>query len=265
MKLLSLNVALFEQNNAQLADFIQAQQPDILCLQEVTKKIDEQAKSEFISQPAIDQASPALAYNFFAPIWVMENFNKDNFHGDEHFQFELGGWAELGNYVRSRFPISQGKNVFVQNEFSYVTDWSCWPEDDVRAVQVTDIDLPETKLRILNYHGIWSRDKLGTDLTLQACHKIKQLALEVDYPAIICGDFNLFPDTDSMQVFADQFESLVDTYKIKTTRPQSNELSAHNRNIVDYVLVSKGVKVSDFAVPDVAVSDHLPLVVEFSL
>jgi endonuclease/exonuclease/phosphatase family metal-dependent hydrolase len=68
-----------------------------------------------------------------------------------------------------------------------------------------------------------------------------------------------------MQVFYNDFISLVDTYKIKTTRPSSNELNGLKRNVVDFVMVSPDIKVNSFEVLDSDVSDHLPLVLDFEI
>lgn len=264
MKLISLNVALFESNNEKLSSFIESSNADILCLQEVTKRVDDETNSAFISLDSIDTASPGLRSSFFAPIWTLKTFDKSDFHGEEHFQFDLGGLAEFGQYIRSRYPITKAQNIFVQNHFSYITDWSNWPAEDYRAVQVTDIELENTHLRILNYHGIWSKDKKGTELTKQACETINSLANEVECPSIICGDFNLFPDTESMAVFSNH-QNLLNEYEIRSTRPSSNELNNQSRNVVDYILVSDGIKVNDFQVIDSDVSDHLPLMLDFEL
>lgn len=265
MKLLSLNVALFEENNDKLAEFIQAQQADFLCLQEVTKRIDDSVSQRSISFDSINSASNELTQSFFAPVWVLSKFEKHNFHGKEHFKFDLGGKVEFGNYIKSRFPITKGQNIFVQNHFTYVTNWSKWPEEDYRAVQVVDVNANGKELRLLNYHGIWSKDKYGTDNTLHACEIIRDLALEVSYPSIICGDFNLFPDTESINILSSHFNNLCNSYQIKTTRPQSNELSDKSRNVVDYVFVSKDIMVKTFEVIQNDVSDHLPLVIEFEM
>jgi len=265
MKLLSLNVALFEKNNEKLARFILTQKPDILSLQEVTRRVDLSAGRDFISMNSIDVASSQLVHSFFAPIWILSKFEKLDFHGKEKFTFDMKGKVEFGNYLRSRYPIVKGQNVFVQNHLSLVTDWSAWPEEDYRAVQVSDLDIEGKKVRILNYHGIWSKDKLGNAATKKACDLIKQYVMEVEYPSIITGDFNLFPDTESIKVFSPELLNLVDTHEIKTTRPASNELSGEARNVVDYIFVTKGVKVTKFEVLDLDVSDHLPLVLEFDL
>jgi endonuclease/exonuclease/phosphatase family metal-dependent hydrolase len=265
MKLLSLNVALFEKNNKQLSDFLSQENADILMLQEVVKRVDESAEQDFISKDAIDLVSSHLKHSFYAPVWVLSNFEKNDFHGYDHFKFDLGGKVEFGNYLKSKFEITSGENIFVQNHFCYTKDWSKWPEEDSRAVQISDTIIDNKKLRLLNYHGIWSKDKFGNAKTQRACEIIKAKALEFDGPSIICGDFNLFPDTKSMNVFENDFISLVDQYNIKTTRPHTNELSDKERNVVDYVLVSKGIKVNDFRVINSDVSDHLPLVLDFDL
>ncbi len=265
IKLLSLNVALFEKNNEKLARFIMMQAPDILSLQEVTRRVDVSANREFISMNSIDVATSKLTESFFAPVWLLSKFEKNDFHGKEHFVVDFKGKIEFGNLLKSRYPITKGQNIFVQNQFSYVTDWSKWPEEDYRAVQVSDLEIDGKKVRVLNYHGIWTKDKRGTDKTKAACEVIKKLALEVDYPAIITGDFNLFPDTESIGVFTPELKNLVNEFEIKTTRPATNELSAAERNVVDYVFVTKGVTVKKFEVLEVDVSDHLPLVLEFEL
>ena len=68
-----------------------------------------------------------------------------------------------------------------------------------------------------------------------------------------------------MKVFYKDFVSLVDTYKIKTTRPGSNELSSLERNVVDFILVTPDIKINSFEVLDSEVSDHLPLILDFEI
>jgi endonuclease/exonuclease/phosphatase family metal-dependent hydrolase len=265
MKLISLNIGLFEKNNKELSAFIEEQHADILVLQEVVKRIDEKAYADVISKDTIDHASPELEFSFFSPVWILSHFEKDNFHGQEHFSYNLGGNVEFGSYVRSAFPILSGRTIFVQNSQAYITNWSSWPEEDYRAFQIIDLDVSGKKLRLINYHGIWSKDKQGSEKTKKACEHIRDKAREVDYPSIICGDFNLFPDTESMSVFHDHFINLPDQYGITTTRPLSNELNNAKRNVVDYILIDPSIHVDRFDVLKNDISDHLPLILNFHL
>ena len=266
MKLLSLNVALFEPNNSKLTKFLKDQAPDIVCFQEVTRALDTNVLKKYISKDPIDTATSKLSYGFYGPVDMFGSFELKEFHGKGKFRFNPGGILELGNYMKSKYPIKKAQNIFLEGHFTYDTDWnSKWPEEDYRAALVADIYLGKNLLRVINYHGIWTRDKLGNERTLSACKKIKDLALEAKGEVIICGDFNLFPGTPSMKVFQDSFISLVERYNIKMTRPASNELSGQDRNVVDYILLSRNIKVKSFNVLGTDVSDHLPLVLEFEL
>lgn len=265
MRLITLNVALFEANNSKLEKFLKDQRADIVCFQEVAKEIDETVLHEYITKSPIDSATSELGYYFFGPTSIMDRFDMEGFHGHDAFHFDLGGLTEVGNYTKSKFKLNKGQNIFVENHLTYVEGRPKWPDEDYRAVLVTDFEVGKKQLRVLNYHGIWTRDKLGNERSLKACKKINKLALEAEGAVVIGGDFNLFPDTLSMKVFEKNFTSLVDQYKIKTTRPASNELSKLKRNVVDYIWISKGVKVNNFKVIDNDVSDHLPLVLDFEI
>lgn len=265
MRLVSLNVALFEANNKLLSTFLHEQNADFVCLQEVTRGLEDSVIKDYESKDIVDKATSGLPYFFFGPNSIMGDFQQKNFHGKELYVFKFGGLMEFGNYTKSKHKITKAQNVFVQNHFTYNTDNSKWPDEDYRAVLVTDHVFDGKKLRILNYHGVWTRNKMGTEKSIAANRIIRDLALQAEGEVIICGDFNLFPDTPSMKLLDDKFESLVDTYKIQTTRPASNELSQHKRNVVDYVLISKGINVKNFKVLDSDVSDHLPLILDFEL
>jgi endonuclease/exonuclease/phosphatase family metal-dependent hydrolase len=267
MQLLSLNVAIFEANNEPVSKFLTKQNADILCLQEVTKKIDNSANPDYISKSPIDEATKNLKYEFYNPITMLKDFQVNNFHKKENFEFDFGGFIEMGNYIRTGFTIVNKEHIYLKNTGNIkITDWKNWPKCFSTGVQIVDLKLPKSKmLRVINYHGIWTKEKVGNIETLNACRKILSLAKEVNYPTIIAGDFNLFPDSPSMQVFYKDFISLVDKHNIVTTRPNNNELSHLERNVVDYVLVSKGIKINSFKVLDSDVSDHLPLVLDFEI
>lgn len=269
VRLLSLNVSIFDENNVRLASFLKKISPDIICLQEATRKVDDSALDSFITKTAVDQATPLLPYSFFAPNWTLRDFRQSNFHGKKLFQHDFGGFIEYGNYIKTRFKILEGRSIFVQDHFSYMTDWE-WvekhPGEEPRMVQIADLQISSTqKLRLINYHGIWSKDKMGNEKTKSVSRKLLRWAAEVFHPSIIAGDFNLFPHTKSVKIIKSKFISLVDKYNVTTTRPKSNELSFAKRNVVDYIFVSKGIKVKNFKVIESDVSDHFPLLLEFKV
>ncbi len=266
MKLISLNVALFETNNESLYQFLLDQKPDIVCLQEVALSSDPKVIKDYLSKDFIDKATKKLKHSFFSSTWLSKDFHLKNFHQKEDYFIDFGGWIESGIYIKSKFKILKAVNIFLKNKLEKLVDWTLWPENEAKSVQVVDLQLPgNKKLRVLNYHGIWTKEKIGNKETLRACQKINQLATEVNYPTIIAGDFNLFPDSKSMKVFNKHFISLIDQHNIQTTRPKSNELNHLKRNVIDFILITPDIKVNSFEVLDSDVSDHLPLVLEFDL
>lgn len=57
-------------------------------------------------------------------------------------------------------------NVFIKYKHLKFTNWSTWPQRQPKAVQVVDLKLPNSqKLRVLNYHGIWTKEKIGNKET----------------------------------------------------------------------------------------------------
>ena len=156
MRLLSLNVAIFETNNDLLLRFLSKQNLDILCLQEVSEKVDASVNPDFISKNYIDKATKKLRHSFFGLTWMVKDFHLRNFHQKERFDYDFGGFLIAGNYIKTKFRIIKTSNVFVQgNSQIKVTDWSTWPTVQTKAVQVVDLELPNRKkLRVLNYHGI---------------------------------------------------------------------------------------------------------------
>ena len=267
MKLLSLNVAMFEANNESISDFLSKRNFDIVCLQEVTEKIDASADPIYISKNAIDSVTKDLTHSVFTPTLPLKEFHTKGFHQKESFDFEFGGQINVGNYLKTRFKTINEEIVMVKGySEAKMASLLSFPENQIRSIQIVDLELPDNKkARIINYHGIWTKEKLGNEFTLSACRKILEKAKEVNYPTIITGDFNLFPDTVSMQMFYKDFTSLVDKYHISTTRPNHNELSHLERNVVDYILVSKNVKVNNFEVLESTISDHLPLILDFEI
>ncbi|HUB93804.1 MAG TPA: endonuclease/exonuclease/phosphatase family protein [Verrucomicrobiae bacterium] len=82
---------------------------------------------------------------------------------------------------------------------------------------------------------------------------------------VIGGDFNLFPDTNSIRRFDEGgYRDLIKEFDIKTTRNQISWDMYPNSNqyFADYVFVSPSISLRKFIVPDNQISDHLPLEVE---
>jgi endonuclease/exonuclease/phosphatase family metal-dependent hydrolase len=111
---------------------------------------------------------------------------------------------------------------------------------------------------IVNIHGIWQGSMKGdTEAKIAQSKKILQLAELAQDTVLICGDFNLLPHTRSIQMIGDRYTNLIDTYKITRTR---SSLYTKSLPYSDYAFTDATVR--SFSVPEIVVSDHLPLVIE---
>lgn len=119
---------------------------------------------------------------------------------------------------------------------------------------------------IVNFHGIWDpRGKGDTPERLEQSKKILDFLNNQSGAKILCGDFNLLPDTQGIAAIEKDMRNLIKDYKIISTRSSLYfRFSDKNDKFADYIFVSKDVNVKDFKVLANEVSDHLPLFLEFN-
>lgn len=262
MKLVSLNLAIKLSNTEQIIDYLRNQDADFVAMQEVVRHLADSVHAEYRTKADIEQAlGDVYPHAFFGPTWVGNAFKTP-----QAVSRDFGGHIEQGCELLSKFPITGGTNEFFYNHFAYMQDWSNWrQEDHGRSVLITMLDVEGNPLQILNLHGIWSADKLGDKRTEAQCRYIVEAAQRQTIPTIIAGDFNLLPNTPSIQIIDKHFRNLVSEFNIQTTTPDFDDGTDRGGHAIDYIFVNDLVKVTDFRVENVAISDHLPLVLEFEL
>lgn len=115
---------------------------------------------------------------------------------------------------------------------------------------------------IMNVHGLWNgKGKTDSPERISQSQRIKEFMGSIETPKILCGDFNLRPDTESMKMVEKGMNNLIQTYKISSTR---TSLYPKEEKFADYVLTSPEISVGHFAVLKEEVSDHAPLFLEFT-
>ena len=114
---------------------------------------------------------------------------------------------------------------------------------------------------LFNFHGLWNgKGKEDCMDRIEQSKKIRDLVCTFDGPKIICGDFNLRPDTESMKILEIGMHNLIRTYGVNSTR---TSYYPKEERYADYILTSHGIMIHDFKVLPDEVSDHSPLYVEF--
>lgn len=143
-------------------------------------------------------------------------------------------------------------------------------KNDIGIYQYARIKINGRLINIGNIHGkARPGHKLDTKVRINQSKKIIELYKHDENPTIIGGDFNLLPDTKSIKMFEDaRYRNLIKEFEIKDTRGilNHNQFKKEERQyFADYIFVKNGIKVNSFEVPNLKISDHLPLILDFDL
>ena len=253
MKLLSLNTWAGKEFD-KLIKFIsdKSQEIDVFCFQEVFHTLTEnKIVNEHYRANLFSELSKILPDHkgYFAPAREGHGFNSP-------IGFQIA-WG-LAMFVKRSIEIKETGEVFIRGyKNSKGSDNTTVP----RNLQYLLFSNKGKEYTIAHFHGLWNgKGKTDTDERLEQSRKIKNFTNEKE-KLVLCGDFNLLPDTKSLEMLEENLINLIKTHKIKSTR---SKLYAKLDKFTDYTLVSKDIKVEKFEVPEVEISDHLPMILDFT-
>lgn len=258
MRLISLNTwggKIYEP----LVHFIKihSADTDIFCLQEVFNTTTDLTWQAGFRLNLYEEISKILSNHqgYFDP--CLNNYIAGSFRPDfEDFNLSWG----LAIFIKKRVTVSNHHNLFI-----YGTKDSFNPKDLntlPRNIQYINFVTNNTKFTVCNVHGIWVKEgKEDTVSRIKQSEQIKQLLNNQMGKKILCGDFNLGINTKSIRLLEEDFINLIKKYHISTTR---NKYYPGEDKFADYTFVSPDIKIKSFETPDLDVSDHLPMILEFS-
>jgi endonuclease/exonuclease/phosphatase family metal-dependent hydrolase len=243
MKLISLNT--WGGRVAEILDFFkQHQDIDLFLLQEVFHNgtartlFSGKERAEFFKE--IDELLPDHT-GYFAPA-------------------EAGEWG-LAIFARKSLKILEHGDFFVYRERDSMVGRDATTIG--RNLQFLTVTYNEQNLNFLNFHGFWSgQGKLDSPERLIQSENIIKFIKNLTGEVILAGDFNLLPETQSLNTIEKELNlrNLVKEHKIESTR---TSYYPRPEKFADYVLCSAGIEVKNFsALPD-EVSDHKALFLEF--
>lgn len=262
MRLISLNVwggTVYEP----LMDFIktESESADIFCLQEVFKKATPHT-------PVVAEKARLCLYEELER--QLPNFN-GCFVGTSQGH-TLSGPVDYPTIMGEAIFVNKNYHILKSDIYPIFGDYHDVIKPDFsntpRGLQHVQIQAGGNFFHVFNYHGIPKPgDKQDTPERLTQSEKISSILKGIDAPKILCGDFNLYPNTQSIIILEQGMENLVRKHFIANTR---NELSwsKHGnttQHFADYIFISPHIKEEKFIVPYNEISDHLPLILEFDL
>jgi endonuclease/exonuclease/phosphatase family metal-dependent hydrolase len=226
---------------------------DIFCLQEV------------FSAPADLEISDGARANLHEDIAkILTSYRA--FHSPKSKGYDYSGYIgkdiNFGNaiFIKENIPI-----LSYDEMFNIVSDEGHdWRKNAIAKAQCITIRSGETPLVICNFHGMWIKDtkKRDTPERIEQSHHLRKILDSFPGEKIICGDFNLLPDGESIKILEKDMRNLITDYGVTSTR--SSFYKTSEVGFADYILVSSGIKVAEFGVLPDEISDHLALKLDFA-
>jgi endonuclease/exonuclease/phosphatase family metal-dependent hydrolase len=122
-------------------------------------------------------------------------------------------------------------------------------------------NIEEELYAIINVHGLWNgKGKTDTEERIAQSTRIKEFMRTFNTRKILCGDFNLKPDTESLKMLANDMNNLIASHHVTSTR---TSFYPKEEKFADYIFTSKDIAVKKFEVLKDEVSDHAPLLLDF--
>jgi len=254
MKLICLNIWGGRAGAEKLLAFLGAHRDaDFICLQEVWSAPYENLEGAPVGGDEIAHAE----------IMVYAKQGISALLGGHQVVFHPNHLNDYGlmTLVSKTLEIVDSGDVFVHRERGYVPRGNLGLH--ARNLLFVTVDGPAGPLCVMNFHGLWNGlGKGDCDERIAQSQRVLEFLRDRPEPLILCGDFNLLPDTESMRMLeAAGLRNLVVDFGAKTTR---TSLYTRPERFADYILVSDGVDVRDFRVLPDEVSDHAPLLLEFA-
>ncbi|MFC4170512.1 endonuclease/exonuclease/phosphatase family protein [Microvirga sp. GCM10011540] len=250
----------------ELVQYIRTASPDVLCLQEVVHSptttkgwLTYRDGNHILPQRAnlfreVAEALPGHVA-IFCP--AAQGILWDD---DETVPSQWG----LATFIRESLPITAQAQDFVHKSFSPHGYGDHPRSRNAHGIKVYDYTR-DGSISIVHMHGLRDLNgKQDTPERLAQAHRLADLTSRVAAPGdplVVCGDFNIEPDSETFRVLADL--GLTD---LVTTRGFQGTRTSHYKKperFADYMLVNKAVVVLDFTVvTQPEVSDHCPLIIE---
>lgn len=256
MQIISLNTWGGQKYDA-LMEFVRSNMvdTDIFCFQEMTVSNDG------------PKVSHSTRTNLFKEIGgLLKDFVRESVSFESGFDeagpvdFDLR-WAQA-IFVREGIEIVDfGSTIIHEGDETHRNEF-----DHRSILQYVELEIDGKSVTVCNVHGVaYPGSKLDTPNRLRQSERIKKFTDEAKGLVILCGDFNLMPETESIRMLEDKLENLIITHRITSTRGSLNQYfgTPEQQDFADYTFVSSGVTVERFSVPDARVSDHLPMILRF--
>ena len=212
-----------------IIDCIDHERPDLVCLQEVDRLV---GRSQFDDQPRLLGQSLDLQSIFQANVSVAN--------------------GTYGNLILSRWAVGSTHRISLKRGIR-----------KARGAQLVHVETPEGVVHLVNTHLGLDEKERHWQVEFLLAHKLFQSSAAI--PTLIAGDFNDWRDTLTERSLASHgFHQVTSPAAEFRSFPSWLPVGSLDKVFIRGALKTERVRVVRTSLARVA-SDHLPIVVEFSL
>lgn len=214
---------------------------DIFCFQEIYENAREIMEEEY----------PDAMFDQFSDLQTLLPQHQG------FFRPTLRGVYGLALFIKKDISLDEEGELFIHHSSSEsVTDGH-----HSRNMQWVKFNLEGRTFTVMNVHGLWNgKGKTDTPERIAQSKVIREFMDKAEGEKILVGDFNLNPDTESVEILAQGMKNLINEHSVTSTRTSLYEKPG---KFADYVFVSPSIEVKNFRVLPEEVSDHAALFLEF--
>lgn len=234
-----------------LIKFLRDEDPDFISMQEVSSGDENLCEDKKIN-----------LFDFISQELQMEGaYGRDFTVIDSQNDFQ-------GNAVLSKFPIISSNIVVLKPHMNVLRkniQTEVMYEKSPRHLMDLKVNIGAKQIHILSWHGAWTAPPHDTEETLKQA-KIAQKYLEGLKESFILGcDLNIEIKSKTVGFINKITKNLMLEANVKyTTNIKVHKISPLGYAI-DYIFVSDDFKVKSLKVPEITVSDHLPVIAEVEI
>lgn len=221
---------------------------DVFCFQEVLK-----GGSERTNRGDIKSLYEDISKILTDHVGYFSEYEDGSYYGEksEDLDFKYG----IACFIRKDLEQSCTERITLYDSERK------WGDYNGRFAVGASLALVVSDYAVVNVHGLWQGGmKKDSEARLEQSKRIISAANRTNGKKIICGDFNLEPQTESIKIIESlPTKNLIKEYSVASTR---TSLYTKDVKFADYMFVGDSVKVLDFKVLADEVSDHSPLYLE---
>lgn len=246
IKFIQINIYKGQYLDA-LTRFLKSQKPDLISMQEVTA-----------GEMSLCDKSLDLFKYFKDVLGLWGVLDKVSIPVDSKASY-------LGNAVFSRYKISDSKVLTLKTlkglsieEFDKEENFPLFSRHLISA----ECTINSQKVRAISWHAAWTAPPKDTVETLRQAELVADYLDNLGEPFILGCDLNAVPQSRTCGLINEVANNLMMNSRVLwTTHPKIHKIAPRGF-LIDYIFTSAHFRLKKLEVPEVAISDHLPVVAE---